>query len=118
MTAAEARKMASSTKDGNEDNRLSLSVLDRGGRGHDDRPTSPVYSQRLRLAIVDRPSPTPKRSQRLRSAIEECETGAMSNERQSTRRSGAYEAEAEAVLAACRVLVAVSARSIAAVEDI
>ena len=42
----------------------------------------------------------------------------MSSERQPTRRSGAYEAEAEAVLAACRVLVAVSARSIAAVEDI
>lgn len=41
----------------------------------------------------------------------------MPNERQSPLR-GAKSAEAEAVLAACRVLVAVSAQSMAAVEDL
>lgn len=42
----------------------------------------------------------------------------MTNERQSPRRRDAHDEEAEAVLAACRVLVAVSAQSIAAVEDV
>lgn len=42
----------------------------------------------------------------------------MTNEHQSPRRRDAGAAEAEALLAACRVLVAVSAQSIAAVEDV
>jgi len=41
----------------------------------------------------------------------------MTNDRQSSRRRDVHEEEAEALLAACRVLVAVSAQSIAAVED-
>ncbi len=42
----------------------------------------------------------------------------MSNERPSSQQRDAHGQEAAAVLAACRVLVAVSAQSIAAVEDV
>lgn len=42
----------------------------------------------------------------------------MTTERSSSKRPGADAEEAEALLAACRVLVAVSAQSIAAVEDV
>lgn len=42
----------------------------------------------------------------------------MPNERSSPQRRDAHDGEVETVLAACRVLVAVSARSIAAVEDV
>lgn len=42
----------------------------------------------------------------------------MTNERRSPRSRDAHDGEADAVLAACRVLVAISAQSIAAVEDI
>lgn len=42
----------------------------------------------------------------------------MSSERPSSQQRDAYRQEAEAVLAACRVLVAVSAQSMAAVEDV
>lgn len=42
----------------------------------------------------------------------------MSQERPSSQQRDAHEQEAAAVLAACRVLVAVSAQSMAAVEDV
>jgi DNA-binding MarR family transcriptional regulator len=42
----------------------------------------------------------------------------MSDERQSLRRHGVRDQEVDAVLAACRVLVALSAQSIAAVENV
>jgi DNA-binding MarR family transcriptional regulator len=42
----------------------------------------------------------------------------MTNESRSLRSRAAHDAEADAVLAACRVLVAISAQSIAAVEDV
>lgn len=42
----------------------------------------------------------------------------MTKERLSPRRGPADDEDADAVLAACRVLVALSARSIAAVEDV
>ncbi len=42
----------------------------------------------------------------------------MPDERQTPRRRGAHDKEAGAVLGACRVLVAVSAQSVAAVEDV
>ena len=42
----------------------------------------------------------------------------MSNDRYPPRRRITHDEETEAVLAACRVLVAISARSIAAVEDV
>jgi DNA-binding MarR family transcriptional regulator len=42
----------------------------------------------------------------------------MTNERPAPRRSGARDDEADAVLAACRILVTLSAQSIAAVEDV
>lgn len=41
----------------------------------------------------------------------------MPNEHPPTRRPSSRDAEADALLAACRVLVAISAQSIAAVED-
>lgn len=57
-------------------------------------------------------------SQRLRSARVQCQTGDMANEREAATRRDPHDEEAEALLAACRVLVAVSAQSIAAVEDV
>jgi DNA-binding MarR family transcriptional regulator len=42
----------------------------------------------------------------------------MTNERPAPRRSGSRDDEADAVLAACRILVTLSAQSIAAVEDV
>ena len=42
----------------------------------------------------------------------------MTNERPSPHRRDAHDQDADAVLAACRVLVAISAQSIAAVEDV
>lgn len=42
----------------------------------------------------------------------------MTDQRQAPRRAGPRDSEADAVLAACRVLVAVSAQSMAAVEDV
>ena len=42
----------------------------------------------------------------------------MTNERPSARHRPTDDADADAVLAACRVLVGLSARSIAAVEDV
>lgn len=42
----------------------------------------------------------------------------MTSERRSPRSPDAHDGEADALLAACRVLVAVSAQSIAAVEDV
>jgi DNA-binding MarR family transcriptional regulator len=42
----------------------------------------------------------------------------MSNDRHPPRRRITHDEETEAVLAACRVLVAISAQSIAAVEDV
>jgi DNA-binding MarR family transcriptional regulator len=42
----------------------------------------------------------------------------MSNDRHPPRRRITHDEETEAVLAACRVLVAISARSIAEVEDV
>jgi DNA-binding MarR family transcriptional regulator len=42
----------------------------------------------------------------------------MANQREGPTRCDASDEEAEALLAACRVLVAVSAQSIAAVEDV
>jgi DNA-binding MarR family transcriptional regulator len=42
----------------------------------------------------------------------------MTNERQSPRSRDGHDGEADALLAACRVLVAISAQSIAAVEDV
>jgi DNA-binding MarR family transcriptional regulator len=42
----------------------------------------------------------------------------MTNERRSPPRRGARDEEVQALLAACRVLVAVSAQSIASVEDV
>jgi len=46
------------------------------------------------------------------------ETRRVSTERPSSRQRNAHREEEEAVLAACRVLVAVSAQSMAAVEDV
>jgi DNA-binding MarR family transcriptional regulator len=42
----------------------------------------------------------------------------MPNERELALRRGAREEEAQAVLAACRVLVGVSAQSVAELEDV
>jgi DNA-binding MarR family transcriptional regulator len=63
-------------------------------------PPLTVYSQRLRVTSVL------------------MQTERMTNGRRSTRSRDAHDEEADALLAACRVLVAVSAQSIAAVEDV
>lgn len=65
----------------------------------------PVYTQLLRIATVA-------------SSNGGVKTAWMTNERPSPRRRAKDDEDADAVLAACRVLVALSAQSIAAVEDV